>query len=301
MESFLKEYEYYITGEQNLSLNTYQSYQKDISQYLEYLQKYRNRLDPEDITIEDIRSYLGSLNRHHISPTSQARKLSAIRSFHKFLFIEKYTTKNVSKQISSPKQEKKLPIILSIAEVDLLLNSLNTNNQFELRNKAMIELVYSSGLRVSELINLRLSNLHLQMGFIEVYGKGKKERIVPINDQAINILNLYLQDGRPKLIHKHHNDYLFLNHHGEGLTRQSFFLILKEKAKAAGIKKPISPHKLRHSFASHLLERGIDLRFIQELLGHEDISTTEIYTHINNVRLKEIYLDAHPRAQKGVK
>lgn len=298
MESFIKEYEYYLHGEVNLSNNTCESYIQDINQYMEFLKKYRNVGDVLDIEVDDVRAFLSSLKRHHIASSSQARKLTAIKSFHKFLVLEKYTEKNVAKLVSSPKQEKKLPVVFSIEEVDKLLNSLTTENHLEIRNKAMVELTYSSGLRVSELINLKLSNLHLKMGFIEVLGKGNKERIVPVGEEAIDIINLYLTNSRPILYKNHSKDFLFLNIHGYQMTRQGFFGILKEKAILAGITKPISPHKLRHSFASHLLERGIDLRLIQELLGHEDISTTEIYTHINNARLKQVYLTSHPRANK---
>ena len=162
----------------------------------------------------------------------------------------------------------------------------------------MIELTYSCGLRVSELISLKISDLHMQMGIIDVFGKGSKERVVPINQNTLELLKRYLANSRPHFENIKSKDYLFINRRGEQLTRQSFFLIIKEKAKLAGITKDISPHKLRHSFASHLLERGLDLRLIQELLGHEDISTTEIYTHINNIKLKEIYYNAHPRAKK---
>jgi len=298
MKSFITEYEYYLRGEVNLSPNTCQSYLKDVNQYVGFVTENRHKLDPDDINIEDLRLYIQSLKRHHIASSSQARKITAIKSFHKFLLLEKYTSKNISKTIASPKIEKKLPVVLSIEEVDNLLNSLTSNNPNEIRNKAMIELAYSSGLRVSELINLKLTNLHLKMGFIEVLGKGNKERIVPVGEEAIDSINLYLLNSRPVFNKNHSKDYLFLNHHGTKLTRQAFFSIVKEAAIIAGIKKNVSPHKLRHSFASHLLERGIDLRLIQELLGHEDISTTEIYTHINNARLKDVYLNSHPRAKK---
>ncbi|MDD4001102.1 MAG: tyrosine recombinase, partial [Bacilli bacterium] len=219
-----------------------------------------------------------------------------IKSFHRFLFLEKYISRNVTKLISAPKQEKKLPIVLSIEEVDLLLNSLSTNTPLEIRNKAMIETMYSSGLRVSELIGLKLENLHLQMGFIKVFGKGRKERIIPIGEIAIEAIKDYLNASRPILLHGKKNEFLFLNKFGGQISRISFWKVLKQATINAGITKDISPHTLRHSFASHMLERGLDLRLIQELLGHEDISTTEIYTHIKNTKLKEVYLGAHPRA-----
>lgn len=298
MKGFIHEYEMYLNVEAKLSKNTSENYIRDISQYCEFLMKYRNISNPEDITIDDVRSYLNSLKRNHISSASQSRKLSAIKSFHKFLMLEKYVTKNVAKLVQNPKLEKKLPTVLSIEEVDNLLNCLTEDTPLELRNKTMIELAYSSGLRVSELINLKIGNLHLQSGFIEIYGKGNKERIVPVGGEAIDLINKYLETARLLYINNKSKDFVFLTRNGTNMTRQMFFDIIKEKAKLAGITKDVSPHKLRHSFASHLLERGIDLRLIQELLGHESISTTEIYTHINNMKLKNVYMNAHPRARK---
>lgn len=298
MNILVREYEMYLTTEAKLSKNTCISYVNDITQYLDYIKKYREKHDPEDINIEDIRSYLASLKRNHISSTSQSRKLSAMKSFHKFLMLEKYVTKNVAKLIQNPKQEKKLPTVLSIEEVENLLNVLSDDTPLELRNKTMIELAYSSGLRVSELVDLKLGNLHLNNGFIEIFGKGNKERIVPVGEEAIYLINKYLETARLLYVNNKSKDYVFLTRRGTNMSRQMFFEIIREKAKLAGITKEISPHKLRHSFASHLLERGIDLRLIQELLGHESISTTEIYTHINNTKLKNVYLNAHPRARK---
>ena len=298
MNTLIREYEMYLTTEAKLSKNTCISYVNDITQYLDYIKKYREKHDPEDINIEDIRSYLASLKRNHISSTSQSRKLSAMKSFHKFLMLEKYVTKNVAKLIQNPKQEKKLPTVLSIEEVENLLNVLSDDTPLELRNKTMIELAYSSGLRVSELVDLKLGNLHLNNGFIEIFGKGNKERIVPVGEEAIYLINKYLETARLLYVNNKSKDYVFLTRRGTNMSRQMFFEIIREKAKLAGITKEISPHKLRHSFASHLLERGIDLRLIQELLGHESISTTEIYTHINNTKLKNVYLNAHPRARK---
>lgn len=298
MTKYIQEYRYYLNGELNLSKNTVEAYIRDVNHYIEFITKFRSKTNPEDIEVSDIRGYLNSLKRHYISSTSQARKLAAIRSFHRFLFLEKYTTRNVSKAINNPKKEQKLPIVLSIEEVKILLNSLSIENAYELRNKAMIEVAYACGLRVSELVNLKTTDLHLSQGIIKVFGKGSKERIVPINKEAINTLNLYLSDSRPILIRNKKHNFLFLNNKGTQISRTSFFNILKQKAIKAGINKNIYPHMLRHSFASHLLQRGLDLRLIQELLGHEDISTTEIYTHITNPQLKEVYLKTHPRASK---
>lgn len=302
MEKYKNEYLLYISSELALSKNTQYNYKNDIEKYCDFIVNVRKKTDPMDIEIEDVRAFIGSLRRRHIAPSTQSRNLSALKSFHKFLLLEKYVKVNVAKMITNPKQEKKLPITLSIDEIDQLLKSLKTDSPIAMRDKAMIELAYSSGLRVSELVNLKISDYHPTMGFVDIMGKGNKERIVPVGEEAIQYLNLYLKEGRPKLAKAGNNNYMFINKkNGNCLSRQSFFEIIRKKSLLAGINKPISPHKIRHSFASHLLERGLDLRLIQELLGHEDISTTEIYTHINNARLKQVYLSAHPRARKEAK
>ena len=299
MDKFIKEYHYYLISELHLSSNTWKSYESDVEKYIEYVVKNFKINDPKDIQISHLKSYIDSLHRKKIEPSSQSRKLSAIKSFHKFLVKEKYVSDNITQSIDLPKQVKKLPTVLSIEEVDLLLNTLNTDTPLETRNKAMIELAYASGLRVSELVELKLSDLHLDAGFVQIHGKGNKERIVPVGEIAIDSLNYYLDNARLQLLKKH-NDFVFLNgRDGSCMTRQAFFLIIKDKVKQAGIKKEISPHKLRHSFASHLLKNGVDLRLIQELLGHEDISTTERYTHIQNDDMIKTYEHAHPRARKA--
>lgn len=301
MENYLKEYHYYLISEMRLSNNTWQSYESDVKKYIEFIVKNYKITDPQDIEVDHLKKYIESLHRKKIEPSSQSRKLSAIKSFHKFLLKEKYVSNNIVSAIDLPKQTKKLPTVLSIEEVDLLLNTLNTDTPLESRNKAMIELTYASGLRVTELVSLKLSDLHLDAGFVQIHGKGNKERIVPVGEIAIDSLNYYLQNSRVQLI-KRHNDFVFVNGRDGGpMTRQAFFLIIKDKVKQAGIKKEISPHKLRHSFASHLLKNGVDLRLIQELLGHEDISTTERYTHLQNEDMIQKYNYAHPRARKEQK
>lgn len=298
MDELLKEYNYYLSGELNLSNNTKISYNNDLKKYIIHLQKYRNVKDAKDITTEDIRSYLATLKRRNLQASSRARTLTAIKSFHKFLSLEKYTNINASELIDAPKQEKKLPIILSITEVDKIIESIELSDAKDIRDRTMIELAYSCGLRVSELVNLETTDLHLDMGFIKILGKGNKERIVPVGEIALDTINKYLKESRPQF-QKTHTKGMFLNRSGTKLTRHAFNKILKERSINAGITKDVNPHMLRHSFASHLLENGTDLRFIQELLGHENISTTEIYTHINNKKLREIYLNAHPRSKKG--
>lgn len=297
LEKLFHEYRYYLEGESGLSKNSISSYLKDVEQYTTYLTKYRKISFPESISLDDIRSFLDSLNRKKNSSATQARKISSVKSFHKFLMIEKLTEKNVAKLITNPKIEKKLPITFSIEEIEILLNQFDLTIPIEIRDKSIFELLYSTGLRVSELVYLKLEDLHLELNFIKVLGKGKKERIVPIGEIAIDFLNKYLKEVRP-LFNKKHNNWVYLSKNGNKVDRQTIFTTLKSKALGANLNKAISPHKLRHSYASHLLEQGTDLRLIQELLGHEDISTTEIYTHINDAKLRETYLKSHPRSIK---
>lgn len=297
MQTYIQEYRHYLYGELNLSVNTCKSYLHNAQKYVDYIIKTKKITSAEDITLDDIRQYLKLLKRNGMCSASQARNLTAIKSFHGFMFLERYTTKNISKLVESPKIEKKLPTILSIDEVAQLLDHLPLNNPADIRDKAMIEMTYACGLRVGELVALQLSNLHLDMGFVRIIGKGNKERIVPIGEMAIESILHYLRNARPIFLKKP-TSHLFLAINGTPLSRQAFSEILRKKALDAGITKKITPHKLRHSFASHLLERGLDLRYIQELLGHEDISTTEIYTHINSKKLKETYLNTHPRSER---
>lgn len=299
MTKYLSEYKIYMTTVLGLEPNTRAGYERDIARYLAYLEKERRRSFPETITAEDIRAFIAREKRQRLSAKSLARRLSSIRSFHRFLLTEKYVDRDVSKLIDGPKQEKRLPLFLTTDEVDRLLGVLNEDNPIEIRNKTMIELAYDTGLRVSELINLKMADLRLTVGLIQILGKGNKERVIPLSDIDIANIEKYRDTARPHLLKNRRTDHLFVTHRGTKMTRQNFNLILDEKAKAAGIAKKVTPHMLRHSFASHLLAKGMDLRFIQELLGHQNITTTEIYTHITNLRLRAVYLDTHPRAGKG--
>lgn len=299
MEELLVEYQHYLVSEKVKSLNTVKSYSSDLENYLYYLSEKLYITNVENITTDDIKKYLVYLKKLGYNASSSSRALSAIKSFHKFLFLERRTKLNPAINLTSPKLDKKLPTVLSIDEVLSLLSTIEIKTPYDLRNQAMIELVYATGLRVSELCNLKLTNLHLTNKMISTIGKGSKERLVPINDYASKILRQYLLEARPKLvIPSKDQGYVFLNNQGTPISRQSFFLLLKDLAKKAGITKDVSPHTLRHSFATHLLEAGTDLRLIQEMLGHEDISTTQVYTHLSNQRLKEIYKGAHPHEKK---
>lgn len=295
---FLKnEYGYYLKREKGLSENTIDAYLRDVTQYITFLEKYRRIKRVDQIDKTDIQAYLKSLKNRNLSATSTSRKLSSIKGFHQFLLLEKETNKDVSSLIEAPKIERNLPDVLSVEEVIRLIDHVKGTEPLDLRNLALLELIYGSGLRVSELLNLKISDIHLTASYVKIIGKGSKERHVPLGQMSVIALREYLTKGRPQLI-KIENNYLFLNQYGNKLSRQGFFKLLKKFAKDTNITKEVSPHTLRHSFATHLLEAGIDLRTLQELLGHEDISTTQIYTHISQRYIKQSYLEAHPRAKE---
>ncbi|WP_235070305.1 site-specific tyrosine recombinase XerD [Turicibacter sp. TJ11] len=284
----------YLTVDRGLSLNTKENYERDLKGYLSFMEKHCiQRVD--GIEREDIQLYLIQLYEQGLNTKSVARHLSAIRTFHEYLMIEKMSFKNPCDLIESPKLVRKLPEILSVEEVDALLESFTHETPGDIRNHAMVELLYASGLRVSELLALKMEDLHLSRQFIKCQGKGNKERLVPIGEVAADVLDLYLTVARPKLLKKA-NDALFLNRFGDVMTRQGFWKILKKQAQVAGIKKELSPHKLRHSFATHLIENGVDLRLVQEMLGHSDIATTQIYTHISKEHLRSVFELSHPRS-----
>ena len=289
-EKYIEEFIDYLRFEKKYSENTISSYKRDLNKMNLYLKK-----DFIKLTKADIQKYIQNLSKNKNSNTI-SRTISSLKSFYKFLEINKYTNTNPLTTIISPKTARKLPKVLSEEEVNKLLD-INLNNDFDYRNKAMLELMYSSGLRVSELINLTVNDVDLKNSLVRIFGKGSKERIVPLNDYATEALNNYILYHRPKLFKQKESNYLFLNNHGNQMTRQGFFKTLKKIAKEKGIKSELSPHTLRHSFATHLLKYGADLRSIQELLGHSDISTTQIYTHITNEMLEKNYHEYHPHGK----
>ena len=297
LKRLLKEYEYYLKVTKGLSTNSIKSYISDLIEYVDFLVKNYAIKDPENITKQHIRNFIGRLKRKHNTTSSISRKMSAIRSFHKYLILEKLVFTNATIGVSLPKKVHKLPQILSVEEIDALMIAADGDEPLELRNRAMLELLYGSGLRITELIGVRLGDLHLNMGFLNVLGKGNKERIVPLGEEGRYSLRRYLDKGRP-ILKKVPGDIVFVNNRGQSISRVGFYKTLKKLALKAGITKDVSPHTLRHSFASHLLENGVNLRMVQELLGHEDISTTQIYTHINKKQLKSVYEEFHPRAKK---
>ena len=295
LQDALEDYFHFLQIERGLSENTLNSYRRDLKDYTNFLMKKLEVKSWNTVTRMEIVHFLYALKDEGKSTSTISRHISSIRSFHQFLVREKIVNQDASLHIETPKKERKLPDVLSQQEVEKLL-SIQTQTPLSYRNKAMLELMYATGLRVTELVTLKVSDLHLTMGFVQCFGKGSKERIVPIGDVAIHAIEQYLQHARGKLLKNNSNPTLFLNQHGRPLTRQGFWKILKKIALEVGIIKEITPHTLRHSFATHLLENGADLRIVQEMLGHEDISTTQIYTHVTKTRLKDMYKAYHPRA-----
>lgn len=297
MEDQLKDFMHFMLVEKGLAKNTLMAYERDLKSYLRYLKSVEAVKTLNDVQRVHIVHFLSFLKEQGKSAKTLARHIASVRSFHQFLLRDKATTQDPTVHIETPKSERSLPKVLSLQEVEKLLDSSNKKDHFALRDKAMLELLYATGIRVSELIQIDLDNVHLTMGFVRVIGKGNKERIIPVGRAAADAVKCYLDNGRPSFISKkHQDDALFLNHQGKRLTRQGFWKILKKLTKEAGIEKELTPHTLRHSFATHLLENGADLRAVQEMLGHADISTTQIYTHVTKTRLKDVYSKFHPRA-----
>lgn len=291
----VKDYLDYVKLERRLSNNTYDSYKNDLDKYYLYCRN-RHIKDVRLITKDIIRDYLEYLNESGLEIKSIARKLTTIKNFHNFLFFTDYLEQDVSSSIESPKLKKTLPRVLTVEEVDKLLN-IECKTVFDYRDKAMLELMYATGLRVSELVSLTLNEIDLEECIVRCMGKGKKERMIPIGEYVLDSIRNYLA-LRPKLYSMKHNDHLFLNNHGEGITRHSFYNMIKKKLNECNINVDLSPHTLRHSFATHMIENGSDLRIVQELLGHSDISTTRIYTHISNHKVRSDYEKFHPRSKK---
>ncbi|HEX3015449.1 MAG TPA: site-specific tyrosine recombinase XerD [Desulfobacteria bacterium] len=296
MERLIKEFMRYLAVERGLALNTRVSYERDLVDFASFLQD-REGHDLAAATKTDILAYLVLLQKQGKATTTISRHLAAQRTFYRFLLNEAVIQRDPSDNLETPKLAQRLPKVLSVQEVDQLLGQPQTGTVAGIRDKAMLEVLYATGLRVSELISLTCSRVNCEVGLVRCLGKGSKERIVPLGRVATAWVTEYLERGRPKLVNRHGaGETLFLNQHGRGLTRQGFWKIIKGYAAAAKIGKTITPHTLRHSFATHLLENGADLRSVQEMLGHADISTTQIYTHLTRSRLNEVYAKAHPRA-----
>lgn len=295
MDELLAKYIEYLSVERGLSKNTINSYKRDLKGYIGFL-KLQNITDINYITRTVIVSYLILMQKKGKASASISRACAAIKSFHHFLVVDRLAEKDPTINLDTPKLEHRLPRVLTLNEVEQLLNQPDVSNVWGMRDKTMLELLYATGIRVSELVFIKVEDINIEMGYLRCFGKGAKERIVPIGSVAIKYLKKYIDEVRPKLLKRQDEKILFLNRQGKGLTRQGFWKIIRKYAQKAGITKNITPHTLRHSFATHLLENGADLRSVQEMLGHADISTTQIYTHITKSRIKEVYDRTHPRA-----
>lgn len=282
----------HLRVEKGLSENTIASYSNDLVRFLQFLEG-RDR-SPLQATQEDLIEYMAGL-RGRLSPRSMARNLSALKGFFRFLLAEDKIEANPARLLNAPKLPLRLPAVLSRQEVEVLLSQPDGSNPLGRRDGAMLELLYATGLRVSELVGLKIQNVNLEAGFVRTVGKGSKERIVPVGAKALKALKGYLAEGRPGLLKRRNSSYLFVNARGKPITRQGFWKNIKRYGLKGGINKEITPHSLRHSFATHLLEFGADLRSVQIMLGHADISTTQIYTHVTRERLKQIHEKYHPR------
>lgn len=295
-ENIVKQYVRYLKLERNYSPNTLEAYRHDLLHLQNYCLTEGKAL--LDITLDDLQHFAATLHEVGIGPSSQARILSGIRSFYRFLLLDGFIENDPTELLESPHLGEHLPEVLSTAEIDQIEASIDLSKWEGHRNRAIIEVLFSCGLRVSELVTLKLSDLFLDEGYVRIFGKGSKERLVPISNRAIHELNLWFDDRNQMKIKPGEEDFVFLNRRGAHLTRVMIFIMLRQQAELAGIKRVISPHTLRHSFATALLEGGADLRVIQALLGHESIGTTEIYTHIDTTALREAIIEHHPRNLK---
>ena len=293
MKDIKRQYMRYLKLQRNYSTNTLQAYEHDLDYLLNYCRQ--NDKNPVEMKLEDLQHFAATIHEYGVGSSSQARILSGVRSFYRFLVLDGFMEDDPTELLESPHLGEHLPEVLSVEEVDMLESSIDLSKNEGQRNKAIIEVLFSCGLRVSELVNLKLTDLYLEEGYVRVLGKGSKERLVPISPSAIHELQLWFLDRNLMTIKHGEEDYVFLNRRGAHLTRTMILIMIKRQAEMAGIKKTISPHTLRHSFATALLKGGADLRAIQAMLGHEDIGTTEIYTHIDTTTLREEILHHHPR------
>ena len=296
---YKKGFKSFLQLEKSLSAHSVEAYLRDIDKLTNYLESNEEALSPAEVSLQHLQSFIQCIGEMDMAPTSQARIISGIKAFFKYCLLEQICTVNPTTLLPSPKTRRKLPDVLSFEEIELLIGHLDLSKAEGGRNKAILETMYSSGLRVTEAINLKISCLYLDVGFIRVIGKGDKERLIPIGSDAIKFIRIYKDTIR---IHqspaKNCEDILFLNNRGKGLSRVMIFYIIKDLILKSGIKKSISPHSFRHSFATHLVEGGADLRAVQEMLGHESITTTEIYTHINREYLRDTLDRFHPAFKK---
>ncbi len=296
-QSSLRGFKSYLRLERSLSANTIEAYLHDVDKLIQFFMQRSEEIGPSKVSTKDLKDFLIWVNELGMIPSTQARVLSGLKAFFKFMVLERMIETDPSALLESPKMSRKLPDTLNILEINKLMEGIDLSKPEGMRNKAMLETLYGCGLRVSELTGLKISNLHLDIEFIKIVGKGNKERLVPIGSEAIKFLRMYLNEIRVHIkIKTGKEDFAFLNRRGSPLSRIMVFLIIKELAKKAGISKNISPHTFRHSFATHLIEGGADLRAVQEMLGHESITTTEIYTHLDRDFLRDTIVQYHPRS-----
>ena len=297
--SYIKGFKAYLQLEKSLSENSVEAYVRDVKKLIQYFESKQTDIRLQDITLEHLRDFIKWINELGLSARTQARIISGLKTFYKYLLLEDIITKNPTELLEAPRIGRKLPDTLTIHEIDRLVKAIDLSKPEGQRNKAMLETLYGCGLRVSELINMKISNMFFKYGYIKITGKGDKERLVPIGHSAIRHIDIYVNDYRPKLnIDRKDEDIVFLNRNGRKLSRVMIFLIIRSLAEKAGIRKSIGPHTFRHSFATHLVEGGADLRAVQEMLGHESITTTEIYTHLDRNYLRDAILKYHPRSGK---
>ena len=294
MHTLIDEYLNFLAIEKGVSLNTLEAYSRDLTRYMGFMED-RGTVGIRTITANDVIAFLGNLRNNGLTPNSVNRTLAALRGFYKYLLREKVIENNPVAHIELAKIWMRLPDTLSRAEMDHLLEQAVADSPLGMRDRAMLELMYATGIRVSELISISMNSINWQVGFLIVLGKGNKERIVPVGQPALTFITRYISEGRSKLLKRTMSNVLFVNRSGTGLTRQGFWKIVKKYATKAGLENKVHPHTFRHSFATHLLEGGADLRSVQVMLGHSDISTTQVYTHVTRERLKDIHKKYHPR------
>jgi len=295
IDGYIQRFLDHIIGERGLAANTAASYGRDLAQLAEFLAE-RGIANPREIDEQCIIAFLGQLRSHGYEATSLARKVSAVRSFVRFLCAEREIDRNPLSTLESAAPDRRLPKSLEVDEVSRLLNAPDVREDLGLRDKAMLETLYATGLRVSELVNLRVDDIKGNGGFVRCIGKGDKERVIPLGEIAASYIRAYLERVRDRLAGNTQSEYLFLTKQGKPMTRVMFWKIIRKYAAQAGINREVTPHMLRHSFATHLIERGADLRSVQEMLGHASIATTQIYTHVSRDHLREVYAESHPRA-----
>jgi integrase/recombinase XerD len=297
-QSYKKGFKAWLQLEKSLSDNSVEAYLHDVELFTSYLLLSDNKLNPQEVGIKTLQAFLQYIAELGMSVTSQARIISGLRSFYKYCLLEQISIQNPTELLEAPKLRRKLPEVLAFTEIELMIKAIDMSTSEGMRNRAILETMYSCGLRVSELVNLKLSGLYTELGFVRVTGKGDKERLVPIGQDALKYIGLYRTGTRVHVpIKKGEEDIVFLNRNGKRLSRVMIFYIIKDTALKAGITKNISPHTFRHSFATHLVEGGADLRAVQEMLGHESITTTEIYTHLDREFLRETLQLFHPAFQ----